>query len=33
MLTTGVMVAEASREEHDHPPMGGGMGGMGGTDM
>jgi hypothetical protein len=27
------MVAEAPKEEHDHPPMGGGMGGMGGMDM
>jgi chaperonin GroEL len=34
LLTTEVMVAEAPKEEHDHPPMGGGgMGGMGGMDM
>ncbi len=32
LLTTEVMVAEAPKEEHDHPPMGGG-GGMGGMDM
>ena len=31
LLTTEVMVAEAPKEEHDHPPMGGG--GMGGMDM
>ena len=34
LLTTEVMVAEAPKDEHDHPPMGGGgMGGMGGMDM
>ena len=34
LLTTEVMVAEAPKEEHDHPQMGGGgMGGMGGMDM
>jgi len=33
LLTTEVMVAEAPKEEHDHAPMGGGMGGMGGMDM
>ncbi len=35
LLTTEVMVAEAPKEEHDHPSMGGGggMGGMGGMDM
>jgi len=34
LLTTEVMVAEAPKEEHEHPPMGGGgMGGMGGMDM
>jgi chaperonin GroEL len=34
LLTTEVMVAEAPKEEHDHPAMGGGgMGGMGGMDM
>ena len=34
LLTTEVMVAEAPKEEHDHPsPGGGGMGGMGGMDM
>jgi hypothetical protein len=33
LLTTEVMVAEASKEEHDHPSPGGGMGGMGGMDM
>jgi chaperonin GroEL len=33
LLTTEVMVAEAPKEEHVHPPMGGGMGGMGGMDM
>jgi chaperonin GroEL len=34
LLTTEVMVAEAPKEEHDHPPIGGGgMGGMGGMDM
>jgi chaperonin GroEL len=34
LLTTEVMVAEAPKEEHDHPPMGGGgMGGLGGMDM
>ena len=33
LLTTEVMVAEAPKEEADHPPMGGGMGGMGGMDM
>jgi chaperonin GroEL len=31
LLTTEVMVAEAPKEEHDHPPMPGG--GMGGMDM
>ena len=31
LLTTEVMVAEAPKEESDHPPMGGG--GMGGMDM
>jgi len=31
LLTTEVMVGEAPKEEHDHPPMGGG--GMGGMDM
>ena len=34
LLTTEVMVAEAPKEEHEHPQMGGGgMGGMGGMDM
>ncbi len=33
LLTTEVMVAEAPKEEHDHPSPGGGMGGMGGMDM
>jgi chaperonin GroEL len=33
LLTTEVMVAEAPKEEHDHPAPGGGMGGMGGMDM
>jgi hypothetical protein len=34
LQTTEVMVAEAPKEEHDQPPMGGGgMGGMGGMDM
>jgi len=33
LLTTEVMVAEAPKEEHDHAPMGGVMGGMGGMDM
>ncbi len=34
LLTTEVMVAEAPKDDHDHPPMGGGgMGGMGGMDM
>jgi chaperonin GroEL len=28
LLTTEVMVAEAPKEEHEHAPMGGGMGGM-----
>jgi len=28
LLTTEVMVAEAPKEEHEHPPMPGGMGGM-----
>ncbi len=32
LLTTEVMVAEAPKEEHDHPAPGG-MGGMGGMDM
>ena len=32
LLTTEVMVAEAPKEEHDHPSPGG-MGGMGGMDM
>jgi len=31
LLTTEVMVAEAPKDEHDHPPMPGG--GMGGMDM
>jgi chaperonin GroEL len=31
LLTTEVMVAEAPKEEHEHPPMPGG--GMGGMDM
>jgi len=26
------MVADAPKEEHDHPSPGGGMGGMGGMD-
>ena len=33
LLTTEVMVADAPKEEHDHPSPGGGMGGMGGMDM
>jgi chaperonin GroEL len=33
LLTTEVMVAEAPKEEHEHPMPGGGMGGMGGMDM
>jgi len=33
LLTTEVMVADAPKEEHDHPMPGGGMGGMGGMDM
>ena len=33
LLTTEVMVAEAPKKEHDHAPMPGGMGGMGGMDM
>ncbi len=34
LLTTEVMVADAPKDDHDHPPMGGGgMGGMGGMDM
>ena len=33
-LPIGSTAAEAPKEEHDHPPMGGGgMGGMGGMDM
>jgi chaperonin GroEL len=31
LLTTEVMIAEAPKKEHDHPPMPGG--GMGGMDM
>jgi len=33
LLTTEVMVAEAPKKDHDHAPMPGGMGGMGGMDM
>jgi chaperonin GroEL len=33
LLTTEVMVAEAPKDDHDHPSPGGGMGGMGGMDM
>jgi chaperonin GroEL len=33
LLTTEVMVAEAPKKEHDHPPMPGGMGGMGDMGM
>jgi chaperonin GroEL len=33
LLTTEVMVADAPKDEHDHPSPGGGMGGMGGMDM
>jgi chaperonin GroEL len=33
LLTTEVMVAEAPKEEHDHPSMPGGMGGMGDMGM
>ena len=33
LLTTEVMVAEAPKKDHDHSPMPGGMGGMGGMDM
>jgi len=33
LLTTEVMVAEAPKEEHEHAPMPGGMGGMGDMGM
>jgi chaperonin GroEL len=33
LLTTEVMIAEAPKKEHDHPPMPGGMGGMGDMGM
>ena len=33
LLTTEVMVAEAPKKDHDHPPMPGGMGGMGDMGM